>query len=164
MWPEPDYGERSYRGSARLLDRKAVITGGTPASAERWRSRFARGADVLLSYLAEEQDDAEKTAGLARQAGREAVLVAGDIQTILTVYWITGSIGSSFRQYFDWEHNTDRPHITVPTVVTPSAEPAMTNLPRTIAERACTNSGSGTNLGEVVTSCRGRNRTCSPPT
>lgn len=58
--------------------------------------------------------------------------------TILTLYWVTGSIGSSFRQYFDWRHNKNRPRITVPTAVTLSAEPVMTNLPRTIAERACT--------------------------
>jgi pimeloyl-ACP methyl ester carboxylesterase len=58
--------------------------------------------------------------------------------TILTLYWVTGSIGSSFRQYFDWEHNTARPRITVPTAVTLSTEPSMANLPRTIAERACT--------------------------
>jgi pimeloyl-ACP methyl ester carboxylesterase len=58
--------------------------------------------------------------------------------TILTLYWVTGSIGSSFRQYFDWAHNTDRPRITVPTAVTLSTEPVMANFPRTIAERACT--------------------------
>jgi len=58
--------------------------------------------------------------------------------TILTLYWATGSIGSSFRQYFDWEHNTARPRITVPTAVTLSTEPVMANFPRTIAERACT--------------------------
>jgi pimeloyl-ACP methyl ester carboxylesterase len=61
--------------------------------------------------------------------------------TILTLYWVTGSIGSSFRQYFDWEHNTARPRITVPAAVTLSTEPSMANLPRTIAERACTNLG-----------------------
>jgi len=58
--------------------------------------------------------------------------------TILTLYWVTGSIGSSFRQYFDWDHNTARPRITVPTAVTLSTEPSMAKLPRTIAERACT--------------------------
>jgi pimeloyl-ACP methyl ester carboxylesterase len=59
--------------------------------------------------------------------------------TIITLYWVTGSIGSSFRQYFDWDHNTERPQITVPVAVTLSAEPVMANFPREIAERACTN-------------------------
>lgn len=57
--------------------------------------------------------------------------------TNITLYWVTGSIGSSFRQYFDWSHNTDRPDITVPAAFTLSAEPVMTGFPRELAERAC---------------------------
>jgi pimeloyl-ACP methyl ester carboxylesterase len=56
----------------------------------------------------------------------------------ITLYWVTGSIGSSFRQYADFSHNTPRPGITVPAAFTVSAEPVMTGFPRTIAERACT--------------------------
>ncbi|SEF68003.1 Pimeloyl-ACP methyl ester carboxylesterase [Nonomuraea solani] len=59
--------------------------------------------------------------------------------TILTLYWATGSIGTSFRQYYDWPHNTPRTRITVPTAVTLSHEPSMASVPRSIAERACTN-------------------------
>lgn len=58
--------------------------------------------------------------------------------TIITLYWATGSIGSSFRQYFDFDHNTPRPTITVPAAFTVSAEPVMTGFLREIAERACT--------------------------
>ncbi|MET9247133.1 epoxide hydrolase family protein [Nonomuraea sp. NPDC003709] len=58
--------------------------------------------------------------------------------TILTLYWATGSIGTSFRQYYDWAHNTPRPPITVPTAITLSHEPVMSGIPRSIAERACT--------------------------
>ncbi|WP_433439793.1 epoxide hydrolase family protein [Nonomuraea sp. CA-141351] len=58
--------------------------------------------------------------------------------TILTLYWATGSIGTSFRQYYDWEHNTPRPPITVPTAITLSHEPVMSGIPRSIAERSCT--------------------------
>ena len=57
--------------------------------------------------------------------------------TIITLYWATGSIGSSFRQYFDWDHNSPRPLITVPAAFTLSSEPSMANFPREIAERAC---------------------------
>ncbi|RAO06150.1 epoxide hydrolase family protein [Micromonospora noduli] len=58
--------------------------------------------------------------------------------TIITLYWATGTIGSSFRQYADFDHNTPRPDITVPAAFTVSTEPSMANFPREIAERACT--------------------------
>jgi pimeloyl-ACP methyl ester carboxylesterase len=58
--------------------------------------------------------------------------------TIITLYWATRSIGSSFRSYFDHQHNTARPTITVPAAVTLSSEPVMASFPREIAERACT--------------------------
>jgi len=57
--------------------------------------------------------------------------------TVATLYWVTASIGSSFRQYFDHHHNEPRPLITVPAGFTLSAEPVMANLPRSIPERAC---------------------------
>jgi pimeloyl-ACP methyl ester carboxylesterase len=59
--------------------------------------------------------------------------------TVITLYWVTGSIGSSFRAYFDYGHNSARPDITVPAAFTLSSEPGMANFPREIAERACTN-------------------------
>lgn len=59
--------------------------------------------------------------------------------TIITLYWASGTIGSSFRQYFDFDHNSPRPHITVPAAFTLSTEPSQANFPREIAERACTN-------------------------
>ncbi len=81
MGPEPDHGEKSYEGHGRLVDRKAVITGGDSGIGRAVAVAFAReGADVLLSYLDEEQEDAERTADLVRDAGREVVLVPGDIQ------------------------------------------------------------------------------------
>ncbi|SDK00879.1 hypothetical protein SAMN04488074_10417 [Lentzea albidocapillata subsp. violacea] len=82
MDPEPDHGEATYRGSGRLADRKAVITGGDSGIGRAVALAFAReGADVLLSYLEEEQADAERTAELVQDAGRQAVLVPGDLRT-----------------------------------------------------------------------------------
>jgi NAD(P)-dependent dehydrogenase (short-subunit alcohol dehydrogenase family) len=81
MRPQPDHGEKSYQGHGRLADRKAVITGGDSGIGRAVALAFAReGADVLLSYLDEEQEDAERTAELVREAGREVVLVPGDIR------------------------------------------------------------------------------------
>ncbi|GGM23086.1 hypothetical protein GCM10011608_04760 [Micromonospora sonchi] len=58
--------------------------------------------------------------------------------TTITLYWTSGALGSSFRQYFDFDHNSPRPDITVPAAFTVSAEPSYANFPREIAERACT--------------------------
>jgi pimeloyl-ACP methyl ester carboxylesterase len=57
---------------------------------------------------------------------------------IATLYWATGTIGSSFRQYFDWNENPPRPPITAPIGVLLSREPAMRGFPRSLAERAAT--------------------------
>ncbi|MET0853601.1 MAG: epoxide hydrolase family protein [Microterricola sp.] len=56
--------------------------------------------------------------------------------TILTLYWATECIGTSFRQYLDYPHNGPRPTITVPVAVTVSHEPGMSGFVRSIAERA----------------------------
>src|SRR4051794_7044349 len=79
MEPTPDHGEQSYRGSGRLAGKKAVITGADSGIGRAVAIAFAReGADVLISYLSE-HDDAKDTATLVEDAGRRAVLVAGDI-------------------------------------------------------------------------------------
>lgn len=56
--------------------------------------------------------------------------------TVATLYWATGSIGSSFRQYYDYaRHNTPVPVVTVPAAVTLTHEPAYADFPRSLAER-----------------------------
>jgi hypothetical protein len=81
MTPRPDHGEDSYKGSGRLQDKKAVITGGDSGIGRAVAIAFAReGADVLISYLCEQQD-AEDTARLVEEAGRKAVLFPGDISS-----------------------------------------------------------------------------------
>jgi NAD(P)-dependent dehydrogenase (short-subunit alcohol dehydrogenase family) len=80
MKPVPDHGENSYKGSGRLKDKKAVITGADSGIGRAVAIAYAReGADVLISYL-EEHEDAEETKKLVEAAGRKAVLVPGDIQ------------------------------------------------------------------------------------
>ena len=80
LTPKADHGEDSYRGSDRLVGRKALITGADSGIGRAAAIAFAReGADVVLSYLPEEQSDAEEVASLVRAAGRKAVLAPGDI-------------------------------------------------------------------------------------
>jgi NAD(P)-dependent dehydrogenase (short-subunit alcohol dehydrogenase family) len=81
MSDQPDHGEESYRGSDRLTDKRAIITGGDSGIGRAVALAFAReGADVLISYLAEEEDDAAETARLVESAGRKAVRCPGDIR------------------------------------------------------------------------------------
>ncbi|MCE6997981.1 SDR family oxidoreductase [Saccharothrix sp. S26] len=78
--PTPDHGEASYRGTGRLTDKKAVITGGDSGIGRAVALAFAReGADVLISYLPSEEKDARDTARLVEEAGRKAVTVPGDL-------------------------------------------------------------------------------------
>jgi NAD(P)-dependent dehydrogenase (short-subunit alcohol dehydrogenase family) len=80
MEPVPDHGEETYEGSGKLEGLRALITGGDSGIGRAVAIAYAReGADVALSYLEEEQEDAESTAELIRAAGRKAVLCPGDL-------------------------------------------------------------------------------------
>jgi len=79
MTPVPDCGEESYRGSGKLTDKVAVITGGDSGIGRAVAIAYAReGADVLISYLSEDSD-AKDTASYVEKAGRRVVLVKGDV-------------------------------------------------------------------------------------
>jgi NAD(P)-dependent dehydrogenase (short-subunit alcohol dehydrogenase family) len=80
MDPRPDHGERTYKGSGRLAGKRAIITGGDSGIGRAIALAYAReGADILIAYLDENQEAAE-TRRLVKEAGRKAVLVAGDVQ------------------------------------------------------------------------------------
>lgn len=75
----PDHGEKSYKGSGRLKDKAAIITGGDSGIGRAVAIAFAReGADVAVSYL-NEDEDAEETRRLVEEAGRKCILIKGDI-------------------------------------------------------------------------------------
>jgi NAD(P)-dependent dehydrogenase (short-subunit alcohol dehydrogenase family) len=79
MSPVPDCGEQSYRGSGKLTGKTAVVTGADSGIGRAVAIAFAReGADVVISYLSED-DDAKEVAALVEEAGRKAVLVPGDL-------------------------------------------------------------------------------------
>jgi NAD(P)-dependent dehydrogenase (short-subunit alcohol dehydrogenase family) len=75
-----DHGEDTYRGAGRLEGRKALITGGDSGIGAAVAIAYAReGADVAISYLPEEEEDAKRIVGLIEDAGRTAVALPGDI-------------------------------------------------------------------------------------
>lgn len=81
MSPRPDHGEESYRGTGRLEGLRALITGGDSGIGRAVAIAYAReGADVAISHLPEESADAEETRRWIVDAGREAVLLPGDLQ------------------------------------------------------------------------------------
>jgi NAD(P)-dependent dehydrogenase (short-subunit alcohol dehydrogenase family) len=80
MQPVPDHGESTYVGHGRLAGLTALITGGDSGIGRAVAIAYAReGADVAISYLPEEQEDAEQTKHWVEDAGRRALLLPGDI-------------------------------------------------------------------------------------
>lgn len=81
MDPRPDHGETSYKGSGRLLGRKALITGGDSGMGRAAAIAYAReGADVAINYLPAEESDAREVVDLIKKEGRKAVAIPGDIR------------------------------------------------------------------------------------
>ncbi|HLM01616.1 MAG TPA: SDR family oxidoreductase [Pyrinomonadaceae bacterium] len=81
MQPAPDFGLQSYKGFGRLQDKAAIITGGDSGIGRAVALAFAReGADVLISYLPEEESDAQETRRVVEEANRRCITVPGDIR------------------------------------------------------------------------------------
>lgn len=79
MQPKPKAEDAQYRGSGKLKDKVAIITGGDSGIGRAVAIAFAKeGADVALVYLSEHQD-AKETQDAVEQHGRRAVTIAGDI-------------------------------------------------------------------------------------
>ena len=81
MDPRPDHGETSYRGSGRLLGRRALITGGDSGMGRAAAIAYAReGADVAINYFPTEEPDAREVIALIEAEGRVGVAIPGDLR------------------------------------------------------------------------------------
>lgn len=80
LLPKSDLGEHSYRGTGRLVGRRALVTGGDSGIGAATAIAFGReGADVAITYLPSEEVDARKIADAIREAGRRAVMIPGNL-------------------------------------------------------------------------------------
>ncbi|WP_226344111.1 SDR family oxidoreductase [Agilicoccus flavus] len=81
MTPKADLGEHSYRGTGRLTGRKALVTGGDSGIGAATAIAFAReGADVVITYLPQEEKDAAHVAEIIRAEGRTVETIPGDLR------------------------------------------------------------------------------------
>ncbi len=78
--PRPRYMAEGYKGSDKLKDMVAIITGGDSGIGRSVSVLFAReGADVAIIYLTVEQSDAEETKQAVEREGRRCLLIPGDV-------------------------------------------------------------------------------------
>ena len=78
--PRPQYEAPDYRAAGKLAGKRALITGGDSGIGRAVAVLYAReGADVCISFLPEEQRDADETRRAVEREGRTCVLVPGDL-------------------------------------------------------------------------------------
>jgi NAD(P)-dependent dehydrogenase (short-subunit alcohol dehydrogenase family) len=80
MDPAPEYIKANYKAADKLKGKVALITGGDSGIGRAVSVHFAReGADIAIVYL-EEDVDAEETKKMVEAAGRQCLLIKGDVK------------------------------------------------------------------------------------
>lgn len=80
MTPKPEYDDPNYKGSGKLQDKVALITGGDSGIGRSVAVYYAKeGADVAIVYL-DETEDAQETKKAVENQGRRCLLIQGDIR------------------------------------------------------------------------------------
>jgi NAD(P)-dependent dehydrogenase (short-subunit alcohol dehydrogenase family) len=78
--PRPQFEAPGYKGSGKLQDMAAIVTGGDSGIGRAVAVLFAReGADVAIVYL-NEDGDAEETRRHVEREGRRCLLIPGDVK------------------------------------------------------------------------------------
>jgi hypothetical protein len=72
--PKADHGEESYKGSGKLAGECAIVTGADSGIGRAVAIAYAKeGADVVLSYLKEEEADAREVVAIIKGCGRKSI-------------------------------------------------------------------------------------------
>ncbi|EPC00662.1 short-chain dehydrogenase [Litchfieldella anticariensis FP35 = DSM 16096] len=119
MRPEPEFIRESYRGTGKLEDRVAIITGGDSGIGRAVALHYAReGADSVLVYLDEERD-AEDSRALVEAEGRRCLLIKGDVgkpafcreivDTTLETFGKLNILVNNAAEQYDWDDVTQIP-------------------------------------------------------
>lgn len=83
MNPKADHGEESYSGTGRLTGQVAIVTGADSGIGRATAIAFAKeGADLVLSYLPEEEPDAREVVEVVKACGRRVIPLPGDIGSV----------------------------------------------------------------------------------
>lgn len=99
MNPPADHGEKSYEGTGKLKSRVAIVTGGDSGIGRAVAIAFAKeGASVVMSFLPEEQSDADDTANVIEQSGGRVVKVPGDLRELANIQKLVSTAISKFGQ------------------------------------------------------------------
>lgn len=97
--PAPRWQASRYRAAGKLVDKVALITGGDSGIGSAVACLYAReGADVAISFLPQEQPDAEATKATIEALGRRCLLLPGDLTKPETCKRIVGATVKEFGQ------------------------------------------------------------------
>ena len=111
MHPKPETIRDGYKGSDKLLDKTALITGGDSGIGRAVAVHFAReGADVGIVYLESEQKDAEETREMIVHENRKCVLIPGNVRDRSFCREAVDSVFNSFGRFDILVNNAAEQH------------------------------------------------------
>lgn len=98
MSPKPIYDDKSYKGSEKLKDKVALITGGDSGIGRAVAVGFAKeGANIVIIYL-DEHEDAEDTLKAIEPYGVKSLKLAADVSKVEDCYQLVSEAIKKFGQ------------------------------------------------------------------